>query len=82
MNHSGEISLQRFHREQTKGKSTLNEEELYIVLSNAYKFLSSMPKQKTAISRIFVRISKDGSVGYAGFLNWVHQALAAKYVKK
>jgi hypothetical protein len=82
LNHAGEISLQRFHKEQTKGKNSLNNEELYVVLSNAYKFLSSMPKQRTAISKIFTRISTNGSLTYAGFLTWIHHALAAKYNKK
>lgn len=82
LNHAGEIALQRFHKEQPKGKSTLTEDEVYVVLSNAYKFLSSMPKQRSATGKIFARISKDGAVSYGGFLSWIHHALAAKYVKK
>ncbi len=74
--------MQRFHKQQPKGKSTLTSEELYVCLSNGYKFLSSMPKQRAATEKIFVRISKDGAVGYSGFLNWVHIALAARYTKK
>lgn len=52
------------------------------MLSNAYCFLSSMPKQRETISLIHKRIAKDGLAGYASFLSWVHTALAAKYAKK
>jgi hypothetical protein len=41
-----------------------------------------MPKQKVAQSKIFSRINVKGSVNYGGFLNWVHNALAAKYQQK
>ena len=82
MNHAGEISLQRFHKEQTKGKNSLSDEELYVVLTNAYRFLSSIHKQRPAISKIYARIASKGTVSYSGFLNWVHHALAAKYNKK
>jgi len=82
LNHAGEISLQRFHKEQTKGKNSLNNEELYVVLTNAYKFLASIPKQRPAITKIYTRIAANGAVSYAGFLNWVHHALAARYNKK
>lgn len=82
LNHAGEISLQKFHREQIKGKNTLTDDELYVVLSNAYRFLSSMPKQRNTASIIHSRIQKDGSVSYGAYMSWVHHALAAKYVKK
>ena len=81
MNHAGEIALQRFHREQTKGKNSLTEEELYIVLSNAFRFLASMPKKKSAVGAIFNRICKDNTVNYGEYMRWINKALAAKYKK-
>jgi hypothetical protein len=59
----------------------LKEEELYIVLNNGYGFLVSIPKQKVAINKIFTRIQTNGTVGYAGFLGWIHRNLSAKYTK-
>ena len=53
-----------------------------MVVSNAYKFLSSMSKKRGVVSTIYGRISKDGKLGYGAYMSWVHQALAAKYVKK
>ena len=58
LSHAGEIALQRFHKEQIKGKSTLNADEMYVVFSNAFNFLSTMPKQKGVISTIYQRIGK------------------------
>ena len=81
LNHAGEIALQRFHREQEKGKKSLNVDELYVVLNNAYRFLVSMPKNRPAVDSIHARINTNGAVEYARYLNWIHKALAAKYKK-
>lgn len=81
LNHAGEIALQRFHRQQAKGKSGLSCEELYVVFGNAFAFLVSMPKERGAVSSIHSRLQKDGAVNYASYLNWIHTALAAKYKK-
>jgi hypothetical protein len=59
----------------------LTEEETFIVINNAYKFLTKIPKEKGAVKKIFARIQKDGSVNYSSFLNWIHLALAARYKK-
>lgn len=79
MNHAGEISLQRFHREQIKGKSALTEDELFVVIGNAYKFLSTMPKQRGVITMIYKRLGDGKDVTYAGLLNWVHRSLSNKF---
>jgi hypothetical protein len=57
--------------------------EFYQVLSNAYSFLTSIPKEKNAINKIFSRIKVENgeAVNYAGFLSWIHTALAAQYKK-
>lgn len=52
------------------------------MISNAYSFLSSMPKEKETINVIFNRIrGEKANVSYAALLNWIHRALAAKYKK-
>lgn len=79
MNHAGEIALQRFHREQIRGKKDLTEDELYIVFSNAFSFLKSMPKSKNAVHAIFTRINKDGVVPYSNYCGWINKALANKF---
>jgi hypothetical protein len=71
--------LQRFHKEQLKGSSTLNEDQLYAVLNGAYSFLVSMPKNKTSCSTIFQRISENGTIAYGKFLGWVNAALAKRF---
>jgi hypothetical protein len=83
LDHAGEIALQRFHRQQFPGNNSLEGPEFYQVLSNAYSFLSSIPKEKKIIASIFDKIkSANGDVViYASFLNWIHRALAAKYKK-
>ena len=65
------------------GKTVLSSHEFYQVLSNAYSFLSSIPKEKKVIGSIFDRIKTANTDGasYAAFLNWIHRALAAKYKK-
>lgn len=55
---------------------------MYIVLSNGFRFLSSMPKKKTAVSAIFNRVNKDNVVSYGIYMRWINDALAAKYKKK
>nr|BAJ98216.1 predicted protein [Hordeum vulgare subsp. vulgare] len=83
LSHAGEISLQRFHRQQPKGKVSLDGAEFYLCLSNAYSFLSTMPKEKDTVATIFNRVrGEQPLVSYAGFLNWIHHALAAKYKKQ
>lgn len=82
LNHAGEIALQKFHRQQIKGKNSLSEDELYIVFSNAFCFLSSMPKKKDAVNMIYKRISKDNSLSYGVYMNWIHHALSNRYKKK
>jgi len=81
LNHAGEIALQRFHRHQIKGKNSLNEEELYVVIKNAFSFLSSISKEKVAIGRIFARINTNSTVGYASYLNWIRATLSSKFHK-
>jgi len=44
--------------------------------------LPSIPKKRPAITKIYTRIASKGAVSYSGFLNWVHNALAARYAKK
>ena len=55
---------------------------MYIVLSNGFRFLSSMPKKKTAVSAIFHRVNKDNVVSYGIYMRWINDALAAKYKQK
>ncbi len=79
MMHTGEIALQRFHREQTKGKSTLNENELFIVFSNAFSFLSTMPKSRNVVNIIYKRIGNNSAPSYGAYLGWINRALASKF---
>ena len=79
MNHAGEIALQRFHKEQIKGKSNLTLPELTIVLSNGYSFLSTMSKQKDAIKAIYTRAGKGSDPNYGAYLGWINRALAKKF---
>jgi hypothetical protein len=76
------MSLQKFHREQPKGKSALSEPELYVVITNGFRFLASIPKEKVAINKIFESVHKNKEVPYGNYLNWVHRALADRYKKK
>ena len=79
MSHTGEIALQRFHKEQIKGKTSLTKDEMYIVFSNAFNFLSSMPKQKQVIGIIYDRIGKGKDPSYGNYLGWVSLALAKRF---
>lgn len=79
LKHAGEIALQKFHREQTTGKSTLSEEELFIVFCNAFSFLKSVPKSRGAVTHIYTRINKNGSVQYGGYFQWIDKALAKRF---
>lgn len=79
MSHAGEIALQRFHKEQIKGKSSLTQDEMYIVFSNAFNFLSSMPKQKRVIGIIYERIGKGKDPSYGNYLGWISLALAKRF---
>lgn len=79
MNHAGEIALQKFHREQVLGKVSLTEDELFIVFSNAFNFLKSMPKSRGAVKSIFNRIGKDGVVPYKAYCGWINKCLANKF---
>ena len=79
MSHAGEIALQRFHKEQIKGKSSLTKDEIYIVFSNAFNFLSSMPKQKGVIEIIYERIGKGKDPSYGNYLGWISLALAKRF---
>ncbi len=81
MNHTGEIALQKFHREQIKGKSTLTEGELFIVFSNAFSFLSTMPKSQAAVNAIYKRIGNGSDPSYAVYLGWINKALSSKFRK-
>jgi hypothetical protein len=63
-----------------KGKSNLTEEELYIVFSNAFSFLKSMPKEKKAVTHIYRRIGHGKEVKYNAYMGWIHQALAARFM--
>lgn len=81
LNHAGEIALQRFHREQTRGKNNLNQAELTIVFSNAFSFLSSIRKQQSAISAIYKRIGNGSDPTYGAYLGWINRALANKFRK-
>lgn len=77
--HAGEIALQRFHREQTKGKNNLEQSELFIVFSNAFSFLSTMPKSQAAVKSIYTRIGKGTNPTYAIYLGWINKALANRF---
>ncbi len=79
MSHSGEIALQRFHKEQIKGKTTLNFDQLYVVFSNAFNFLSNISKQKDVIRIIYDRIGKGKEASYGSYLGWVTLALAKRF---
>ena len=79
MSHAGEIALQRFHKEQVKGKNSLTADEMYVVFSNAFNFLSSMPKQKGVINMIYERIGKGGNPSYGNYLGWISLALAKRF---
>lgn len=81
MNHAGEIALQKFHREQVAGKSKLSFEELFIVFSNAFVFLSTMPKSQPAVKAIYGRIGKGSDPSYGDYLGWINRALATKFRK-
>jgi len=81
LNHAGEIALQRFHREQTRGKNNLSQNELSIVFSNAFSFLSTMRKQQSAISAIYTRIGNGSDPTYGAYLGWINRALANKFRK-
>ena len=57
-------------------------QEFYQILSNGYSFLASIPKEKSTVASIFDRVKGNAeTVSYAGYLNWIHRALAAKYKK-
>lgn len=81
MKHAGEIALQRFHKHQTAGKKNLTEEELFIVFSNAFSFLKSMPKSHEATKAIYKRIGKGSDPNYANYLAWINRTLASRYQK-
>jgi hypothetical protein len=52
------------------------------VFSNAYSFLSTIPKEKAVIQTIFNRIREGKQeASYGAWLNWVHRALSSKYKK-
>jgi len=57
----------------------LNEEELFIVLGNAYNFLSTMPKSREIVSIIYKRISQNGGCSYGNFLGWINNALCKRF---
>jgi hypothetical protein len=52
---------------------------MYIVFSNAFNFLSSMPKQKQVIGIIYDRIGKGKDPSYGNYLGWVSLALAKRF---
>lgn len=77
--HAGEIALQRFHKKAVKGKKNLTEEEIFIVFSDAFKWLSSLPKTRPAVSAIYKRIGKGGDPAYGDYLGWIKRALCSKF---
>jgi hypothetical protein len=52
---------------------------MYIVFSNAFNFLSSMPKQKGVIGVIYERIGKGKDPSYGNYLGWISLALAKRF---
>lgn len=52
---------------------------MYIVFSNAFNFLSSMPKQKSVINTIYQRIGKGNNPSYGNYLGWISLALAKRF---
>jgi hypothetical protein len=62
-----------------KGKNTLSEGDLFIVFSNAFSFLSSMPKSRNAVNRIYERVGEGADLNYGKYLGWINNALANKF---
>ena len=52
---------------------------MYVVFSNAFNFLSSMPKQKGVITTIYQRIGKGKDPSYGNYLGWISLALAKRF---
>ena len=75
-----EMALLKFHEQQIKGKGDLTEEELHITFSNAFCFLKSISKEKTAVKSIYQRIGSGANVKYGAYLSWIHRALARKFL--
>jgi hypothetical protein len=50
-----------------------------IVFSNAFKFLSTISKQKNVVNMIYQRIGKGKEPSYGNYLGWVTLALAKRF---
>ena len=79
LSHAGEIALQRWHKEQVKGKNNLNIGDLSVVFGNAFGFLVSMPKNQKIIELIYQRIGSGKDLTYGSYLGWITLALAKRF---
>lgn len=52
---------------------------MFIVFSNAFSFLSTMPKQRNIVNVIHERIGKGSNPSYGNYLGWVTLALAKRF---
>jgi hypothetical protein len=59
----------------------LSEKDLFVVFSNAFSFLSTMPKSQGAVKAIYCRIGKGSNPSYSAYVGWINKALASKFRK-
>ena len=57
----------------------MSENDLFIVIGNAYSFLSTMPKSKKIVAKIYERLNKGSGVVYGGYLQWINNAVSKKF---
>ena len=61
MNHTTELALQRFHREEKTGKNSLNVSEFIKLAGMAFGFLRSIPKEEPVLKIIYRLLDTDRS---------------------
>ncbi len=59
----------------------MSQTELFVVFSNAFSFLSTMPKSESSVKAIYERIGKGSNPSYSAYVGWVNKALAKKFRK-
>lgn len=78
ISHSAEVSLQRFHMKQGKGKNELSPEEFIFLVKDSFSYLHDLDSWDEVLVSVYhdMKQEEELSLTYKSFLGWIKKDLA------